>query len=107
MRLKEWINIIISGKFLVKTGVFQHATFVIYIFFLIVLYIGINFGIEKSQLTERRNQKILKDFKADYTGKTAKLLYQSKRIEIENKLKEYNSTLQGPEEPPYRVIIDK
>jgi len=107
MKAKGIIDNIAGGMWLVRIGIFKHATFIIYIFFLVILYIGMNFGIERSQVTERRNVKILKDLKADYTGKTAKLLYQSKRLEIEGRLREYNSTLNNPEEPPRRVIIEK
>ncbi|MCK9628072.1 MAG: FtsL-like putative cell division protein [Bacteroidales bacterium] len=107
MKTKEVIDNLAGGMWLVRTGIFKHATFVIYIFFLVILYIGMNFGIERSQVTERTNVKVLKDLKADFTGKTARLLYQSKRLEIELKLTEYNSTLKNPHEPPRRVIIEK
>ncbi|MDD3033215.1 MAG: FtsL-like putative cell division protein [Bacteroidales bacterium] len=107
MKSREVIDNLAGGMWLVRTGVFKHATFVIYIFFLVILYIAMNFGIDSSQVTERRNVQILKDLKADYTGKTARLLYQSKRLEVELKLTEYNSTLKNPNEPPRRVIIEK
>lgn len=107
MKVKQIIDDIAGGMWLVKTGIFKHAYFVIYIFFLILVYIGMNYGFENSQIKERRNVGIIKDLKADYTGKTAKLLYQSKRLEIEKRLVEYNSKLKNPTEPPKRVIIER
>lgn len=96
-----------GGQILLHSGILQHVKFVLYIFVLIILYISINFGIERSLLIERRNQKELKHLKADYTSKSAKLLYQSKRAEIEKRLLEHNSKLVKPTEPPRRILIEK
>jgi hypothetical protein len=103
----DWKEEIMGGGFLLQSGILQHINFVIFIFGLIILYIGINFGIERSLLTERQNQRELKHLKADYTSKYARLLYQSKRVEIENRLKLYNSNLKLPSEPPRRLVMEK
>ncbi len=107
MAKRNWISEIMGGQILLHSGILQQARFVLYVFVLIILYISINFGIERSQLRERRNQRELKHLKADYTSKSAKLLYQSKRAEIEKRLNEYNSKLVKPTEPPRRIIIDR
>lgn len=107
MAKRKWLSDIMGGQILLQSGILQQSKFVLYVFFLIILYITINFGIEKSLLTERRNQKELKNLKADYTSKSSKLLYQSKRDEIEKRLLEYNSKLIKPTEPPGRLIIEK
>lgn len=107
MAKRNWVSEIMGGQILLHSGILQQAKFVIYIFVLIILYISINFGIEKSLLTERRNQKEIKNLKADYTSKSSKLLYQSKRVEIEKRLFEHNSRLIKPTEPPRRIIIEK
>ena len=96
-----------GGQILLNSGILQQSKFVLYIFVLIILYISINFGMESSLLTERRNQRELKNLKADFTSKSAKLLYQSKRGEIEKRLQEYNSKLVKPTEPAGRIIIEK
>lgn len=107
MAKRNWFSEIMNGQILLQSGIEKQSKFVLYIFILIILYITINFGIEKSLLTERRNQKELKNLKADYTGKSSKLLYQSKRVEIEKRLLEHNSKLMKPTEPPGRLIMEK
>ena len=37
MKAREVIDNLAGGMWLVKTGIFRHATFVIYIFFLVIL----------------------------------------------------------------------
>lgn len=90
---------ILGGQFLIRQKMTSQWLFILYIFFLILLYITINLGVEKTQLTQRRNQRELKNLKADYTSKAAKLQYQSKRGEIEEKLIRLGSALQKPEHP--------
>lgn len=46
-------------------------------------YISLNFNIESKLITERHNQRELKNLKADYTGKRARLLYMSKNRDRE------------------------
>lgn len=81
--------------------------FVLYLFFLVILYISINLGVAKTQLTQRRNQRELKNLKADYTSKTARLQYSSKQGEIEVKLKALGSKVQKPDKPAKLVALPK
>lgn len=106
MAKKNWMNEILGGQVLLHSGIPQNPGFVVFLFVLVVFYININFGIERSLLTERKNQRELKHLKSDYISKSAKLQYNSKRIEIEKKLKELESTLNPPVDPPIRVIIE-
>jgi hypothetical protein len=105
MAKKNWMNEILGGQILLHSGILQHVRFVLFLFVLVILYITINFGMERSLLIERRNQRELKHLKADYTSKSARLQYQSKRLEVEKRLLELNSTLKAPVNPPKRVII--
>lgn len=105
MAKKNWMNEILGGQILLHSGILKHANFVIYLFILIILYITINFGMERSLLTERKNQRELKHLKADYTSKTARLQYYSKRSEVEKRLIQLNSTLKASQDPPKRVVV--
>jgi hypothetical protein len=62
-------------------------------------------SVEQTQLTLRRNQRELKNLKADFTSKAAKLQFLSKRGEVEERLVQQNSKLINPSVPP--KIIDK
>lgn len=97
---------LLGGQFLSKRQMAGQWLFIIYIFFLIVLYITINLGFERTQLAIAKNQAELKSLKADYTSKAAKLQYGSKREEIEERLVVSGSTLKAPEKPAYRVKTD-
>lgn len=106
MAKKNWLNEILGGQMLLRSGILQHPGFVLYLFLLIALYISINFGIERTLLKERRNERELKHLKSDFISKSARLQYMSKPIEIEKRLKELGSTLLPPVDPPVRVIME-
>ena len=96
---------ILGGQILSRRSVDQY--FVLYVFALILLFISINLGVEKTQLTMRRNQKELKNLKADYTAKAARLQYLSKRNEVEIRLIQQNSNLEKPKDPAKTVKLIK
>lgn len=93
---------ILGGGWL-KKGIAAQWPFILYVFFLLIVYISINLGVEKTQVTRRRNQHELKNLKADYTGKAARLQDQSKRGEIEIKLIRQGSSLHKPSKPARRI----
>ena len=94
---------ILGGQILSRRSVDQY--FVLYVFALILLFISINLGVEKTQLTMRRNQRELKNLKADYTAKAARLQYLSKRNEVEERLTTQDSKLKRPEDPAKEVKL--
>ena len=94
---------ILGGQIHSRRSVDQY--FVLYVFALILLFISINLGVEKTQLTMRRNQKELKNLKADYTAKAARLQYLSKRNEVEQRLLTQDSKLKRPADPAKEVKL--
>jgi hypothetical protein len=58
-------------------------------------------------MTMRRNQREIKNLKADYTAKAARLQYLSKRNEVEERLAKHNSPLKKPVNPAKAVKIAK
>ena len=81
--------------------------FIIYLFGLVLAFITLNLSVEKTQMTMRRNQRELKNLKADYTAKAARLQYLSKRDEVEDRLEKLNSSLQKPVNPAKAVKMAK
>jgi hypothetical protein len=81
--------------------------FIIYLFCLVIAFISFTLSVEKTQLTMRRNQRELKNLKADYTAKAARLQYLSKRNEVEERLKKHNSSLYKPVTPAKAVKLAK
>ncbi len=106
MAKKNWMNELLGGQILLHSGISQNPSFVIFLFTIALLNITISFGVERSLLTERRNQREIKHLKSDYISKMATLQYSSKRTEIEKKLKELESTITPPIDPPLRVIME-
>ncbi|HBG25076.1 MAG: hypothetical protein A2X17_02455 [Bacteroidetes bacterium GWF2_41_61] len=105
MAKKNWMNEILGGQILLHSGILQQARYVLFIFVLVIIYISINFGMERSLLIERKNQRELRHLKSDYTSKASRLQYQSKRAEVEKRLLDLGSTIKAPVNPPKRVII--
>ena len=81
--------------------------FIIYLFALVIAFISVNLSVEKTQMTMRRNQREIKNLKADYTAKAARLQYLSKRNEVEARLKQHNSNLEKPVHPAKAVKLIK
>ena len=96
---------VFGGQFLSRARMTGQWVFIIYLFLLSLIYISINLGVARTQLTQRRNQRILKNLKADYTSKTAKLQYSSKQGEIEIKLKTAGSKVEKPCKPAKLVTL--
>lgn len=100
------IKDLFNGKILVQDWTIKKAMFASYIFFLIIAYITINIWVQNTQVEKRKNQAILKNYKADYTSKTAKLQFESKRGEVAIRLKELGSTLTTPATPA-RIVKEE
>ena len=81
--------------------------FIIYLFALVIAFISVNLSVEKTQMTMRRYQREIKNLKADYTAKAARLQYLSKRNEVEERLLQHNSQLQKPVNPAKAVKLAK
>ncbi len=81
--------------------------FIIYLFSLVIGFISFTLSVEKTQMTMRRNQRELKNLKADYTAKAARLQYLSKRNEVEIRLQQHESKLQKPVNPAKTVKLVK
>lgn len=100
------IKDLFNGKILIQDWTIKKAMFASYIFFLIIAYITINIWVQNTQVEKRKNQAILKNYKADYTSKTAKLQFESKRGEVAIRLKELGSTLTPPATPA-RIVKEE
>ena len=79
--------------------------FIIYLFCLVIAFITFTLGVEKTQMAMRRNQRELKNLKADYTAKAARLQYLSKRNEVEIRLQQHESKLEKPADPAKAVKL--
>ena len=99
----SFIRDILGGQILSRSKVDQY--FVLYIFALVLIFISINLGVDKTQLTMMRNQRELKNLKADYTAKAARLQYMSKRNEVEQRLIKQDSRLKRPSDPAKEVML--
>ena len=95
-----------GGQFLNNSKITSQWPFILYVFLLIMIYISINMGVERTQIKQLRNQRELINLKAEYTGKQAKLQYMSKRGEISTRLEEIGSTVKNPEYPARVLILD-
>lgn len=102
----NFANDILGGRILSRLKSVEQY-FIIYLFFLVIAFITVNLSVEKTQMTMRRNQRELKNLKADYTAKAARLQYLSKRNEVEARLQQQDSKLQKPADPAKSVKLIK
>ena len=96
---------IIGGEFLTRETITKQWPIIIYVFILTLGVMTVSHGVENTQLQLRRNQYIIKNLKADYTSKAAKLQYLSKRDEVTERLKAQESRIAPPTHPPILIKI--
>ena len=90
---------IIGGRILINEKLIKQWKLFIYLFAILISYIYINLGMEETKLEYNKNQRELKNLKADYNNATIKLQYLSKREQVELTLKNLGSQLQKPLHP--------
>ena len=90
---------ILAGGWLVRRSFIDFIPFILYVFILIMSYMGFNQWIINVNRTKNRNNIEIKYLKADYASKAAVLQNQSSRSQIIDKLKAQGSTLKGPVAP--------
>ncbi len=91
---------IIGGEFLTRDTITKQWPIIIYIFLLTLGVMTLSHAVESTQLQLRRNEYLIKNLKADYTSKAAKLQYLSKRDEVTERLKTQESKVAPPIHPP-------
>ncbi len=91
---------IIGGEFLTRDTITKQWPIIIYVFLLTLGVMTVSYGVENTQLQLRRNEYIIKNLKADYTSKAAKLQYMSKREEVTLRLNKQESKIAPPTNPP-------
>ena len=96
---------ILGGQILARDKILSQWKFILFVFGLTILYITITLQVEKTQLTQSRNQREIKNLKSDYTSKAARLQYESKRGEVEQRLITQGSKLKKPTQPAKRVKL--
>lgn len=96
---------ILGGLYLLNLGASKRWLFMLYVFFLIIIYITLNISIADTNVKIRKNQIEIKNLKADYTGKSAKLQYQSRQEEIERRLRSTGSKVERPLHPATLVRL--
>ena len=99
------IRDIAGGQFLIRENVSKSWPFIIYIVLLIFIYMSLNIVVVSTKKTKSKNSVEIKNLKADYISKEAKLQNQSSREQIIIKLKENGSTLQNPTHPAQKVKL--
>ena len=90
---------IFGGQFLSRIKMTGQWLFILYVFVLIIIYITINLKVDETLVKQRQNQRELKNLKADYTSKVARLQNQSKQGEIELRLISTGSKVEKPKSP--------
>ena len=96
---------ILGGQILARDKILSQWKFILFVFGLTILYITITLQVEKTQLTQSRNQREIKNLKSDYTSKAARLQYESKRGEVEQRLIKQGSKRKKPTQPAKRVKL--
>ncbi|HIZ86088.1 MAG TPA: hypothetical protein IAC04_06330 [Candidatus Coprenecus stercoravium] len=104
---RQILENILGGQILSKGLLVRNWKFILYIFFLVLLYISIHFGIRNTMSRMTANEDILRNMRSEYMGKYTRLLHTGKRGEIEKLLEENGLNLVPPQTPPRRIIMEE
>lgn len=102
-RLSRIMDFIFAGRIIDRNNFTKRWKMILFIFVLFFLYITYNSIYDKAAIRNIQNEKTIKNLKADYDTKSAKLLFMSKRDKIEEMLIYKGSELRKPENPAYRI----
>lgn len=102
-RSERIFSTIFGGQLLSRNMAAKQALFVLYLFLLVIIYISIHNGIEKTRLTNYSLEGELKTLHTEYISKNAELMNLSQRNKVKSALQDEASTLRAPINPPYWI----
>ena len=98
---------VVSGDIITKRGIDKRLTFIIYIFFLIILYIIWGLMVEDRMTIIRDNEKEIETLKIEYYQKELTLTGLNQKSKVENLLLQNGITdLKAPVDPPQRIFVN-
>ncbi len=100
------IGDIFGGNILEREFITKNWKFILYCSFLVIFYISYNFAYNAELIENRKTEQEIKNLNADYSSKYAKLLYKSKRNEIEIMLQKKGSEIKAPKDPAKRIKLE-
>lgn len=102
-RSERIFSTLFGGQLLSRDMAAKQALFVLYLFLLVILYISIHNGIEKTRLTNYSLEGELKALHSEYISKNAELMNLSQRHMVTTSLQDKASSLRAPLNPPYWI----
>lgn len=97
--LKNSVDAIIHGRFLMRLHVDEYFVHIVYVFFLMALLILFSLGIESSLNKVEENKKKIDELEIIYSDKTFEVANRSRRGAVEETLKAMGSDIREPERP--------
>ena len=101
--MKNSVQAIIKGQFLMRLGFNKYFIHIIYTFFLFWVSIWLSLKIEKTLTRVEDNRKALQDMEIYHAQKTVELVSLGRMSKIENMLQEQGSKLTLPQKPADRI----
>ena len=103
--LKNSLQAIVEGKFLLRLNVGRYSIHILYTFLLIVFTIWVSLMIDNTFTKVERNKEILREMEIECSEKAFDVATLGKRSTIEAMLETMGSQVREPEKPA--MVIEK
>jgi len=104
---KGFLKGILDGSLLAKDMVSRQLSYIVFVTFLAVIYIGNRYHAEKIVRETSRVQKEINDLRAESITIAAELMDISKQSEVQKMVNEKGLGLKGSRVPPKKLIKTK
>lgn len=96
---------LLNGNFLTREDVIKHLPFLFFMAFLMIVYIGYGYYVEKTVKELYRVEAELKELKSEYITTKSELMYRSKQsqvAELTSELGIFEATA-----PPKKIVVEE
>ena len=97
------IRDILNGSLLTRDIILKHISFIVWLTFLGIVYIGNSYHAEKVARSINRLQSEVKDLRAESITTAAELMYFSRQSVIRDMVKTKRLELKESVDPPYKI----
>ena len=97
------IRDILNGSLLTRDIILKHISFIIWLTFLGIVYIGNSYHAEKVARSINQLQSEVKDLRAESITTAAELMYVSRQSVVQQMVKNKRLDLKESVEPPYKI----
>ena len=98
---------IIDGSILAGSALIKQLPFILFMVLLAIIYISNRFHTEKLVRRIIASKEVVRNLRAEQITTASELMNQSKPSKLEEIVKQRGLELKQPDQPPYKIVVEK